>query len=135
MTIEQLRASVEVEEEVGFWGSIYNVTPRLLSEVYGDGRQLVAFETFDTRPYYYVVMADSGWDLSNYSQGEVFVDHVGETLNALAEQFGKCHGDECEECGGQGCPFPALLDTTDCHAWGPYRDKGWTGPEVASCPG
>lgn len=131
MTVEELRARVEVKETGEFWGQRYRITPRLLLHPFGDGRQLVALESFDTRPAFYVVMADSGWSLSNYETGkEAFVEHVGEILNEIEEQFGECQGDDCDACGGDICAFPILVDTTAAYSWGTYRMDGWTGPEV-----
>ena len=36
---ESLRAAIEVEHNVHFWGYDYKVTPRLVDQVFGDGKR------------------------------------------------------------------------------------------------
>ena len=46
-------------QNVRFWGSDYTVTPALVTEVHGDGLQIVYLEPLFTRPNYYILRIDS----------------------------------------------------------------------------
>lgn len=60
--MERLRALIEAEEDVRFWGQNYKITPRLVQHVYGKGDTLIAIVPLNTRPNYYVIIADASWD-------------------------------------------------------------------------
>lgn len=129
MKTEDLRKLIEVEHVCRFWGDDYNITPRLVDKILGDGKQLIQLEPLNTRPDYYVVRIDSRWNLDDDDVDDADADanfiihHLGEIYNAIDEQFGaKCEcedPDDCECDEGQG--FPVL--STDCGvSWG---DMDW----------
>jgi hypothetical protein len=84
---EVLRRHIEQEQEVNFWGKTYRITPLLINAVLGDGKKLVGIQPLNTRPNYYVIRVDSGWDLSNLEDGELFVDHLEDVYEAIEDQF------------------------------------------------
>lgn len=55
----RLRALIERPERCTFWGQPHTITPRLIAEVFGDGRQLVCITPIASRPNYFVVRVDS----------------------------------------------------------------------------
>ena len=89
---ETLRALVEVEETVRWWGSEYQITPRLVHAVFGDGKKLVGIAPLNTRPNYYVVRVDSSCDLSDY--GDFVDDNLDEVLEAIDYQFSNLDREE-----------------------------------------
>jgi len=52
-------------QEVYFWGGDYVVTPALVSEIHGDGLQIVWLSSLFTRPNYYLLRIDSSIDLND----------------------------------------------------------------------
>lgn len=52
-------------QKVRFWGEDYVVTPALVSEMHGDGLQIVWLSSIYTRPNYYILRIDSSIDLDN----------------------------------------------------------------------
>jgi hypothetical protein len=64
----QLRALIERRTLTFLWGQRRFVTPRLVSEVFGNGRLLLGLRPIMFRPYYFVVRIDSGWSISNWDQ-------------------------------------------------------------------
>lgn len=57
----RVKAAIEVEEEVRFWGSAYRITPLVVPAVFGDGRALFHITPLLTRPNFFVVRGDSSW--------------------------------------------------------------------------
>lgn len=113
-TTQRLRAAIERRCKVRHWGSDYTVTPRLVSEVFGDGRQLIWLQPLNTRPNYYVVRIDSAWNRSNLAQeGDVLCDHLDEIYDAIDDEYGRAHKADEDECRD----FPALDLDAGC-AWG-----------------
>jgi hypothetical protein len=122
----KLRAIVESEREVSFWGKTYRITPRVIEEVLGDGGQLIWLQPLNTRPNFYVLQVDSTWTLSNWGQpgtDGLLSDHLEEIHDAINDQFGCCIcGEESEYPEGERyeCRWPVLHD--DCGvSWGAYR--------------
>lgn len=103
-----------VTRTVHFWGYDYEVTPALVGEVFGDGRQLIYFTPLATRPNWYVVRVDSSWNESNWSNGDCIGNHTDDIYDAIEEQYGRCYDDEADE---EGDPFPAL-DSDYGVGWG-----------------
>lgn len=81
----RLRKAIEKERAVHFWGRKYFITPRLVDQVFGDGKQLIYFATMDHRPNRYIVRVDSGWNLP---AGDLH-DHTDDIEDAIVDQFGR----------------------------------------------
>ncbi len=89
LTSTELRALIEIEREVEFWGQKYRITPLLVDVILGDGKQLVGVQPLDTRPNYYVIRVDSSWGTNNFGNGELFCEHIEEVYDAIEDQFGE----------------------------------------------
>jgi hypothetical protein len=100
----------------------------LLDKVFGDGKQVISFTPWDTRPNYYVVRVDSFWGVENEDEPSVG-DFTDDLYTAVEDQFGNaawcaCSNEErekpCEEgeCVKGGEDWPALHDFTGCCSWG-----------------
>ena len=100
MTAHELRRLIEVESRVEFWGKKYRRKPLLIDRIFGDGKQLVGIQPLNTRPNYYVIRIDSGWDLSNWSDGDLFSDHLDEVLDAVEDQFPVIEAERSRPIGG-----------------------------------
>lgn len=102
-----------------FWGQDYAITPARVSTVLGDGCQIIGFESFDTRPDYYILRVDSRWSENNCSADPI-CDHVHEIIEAIENDFGR-HREEWDHANGRAYvkhwPFPAYHDGTGCSAW------------------
>ena len=110
-----LRRKIEQAERVKFWGCRYTITPRLVHEVFGDGRKLVGLSPMNMRPNYWVIRIDSGTDL----ESDEWYDTLDEIYESIALQFGTTDF-ECDDCGESG------LSDSDCHCqeyrWFPAID-------------
>jgi hypothetical protein len=87
VSCETLRQHIAQEQEVIFWGQGYRITPLLINAVLGDGKKLVGIQPLNTRPNYYVIRVESGWDLSNWGDGDLFVHHLEDVYEAIEDQF------------------------------------------------
>jgi hypothetical protein len=87
VSCESLRQHIEQEQEVIFWGQGYRITRLLINAVLGDGKKLAGIQPLNTRPNYYVIRVDSGWDLSNWGDGDLFVDDLEDVYEAIEDQF------------------------------------------------
>lgn len=63
--LDDLRTRIEVEETARLWGQKHTITPRLVGQIWGDGKKLIGIQPLNTRPNYYVVCGDSNWDLES----------------------------------------------------------------------
>lgn len=63
LTLSEFLERETKPQNVRFWGSDYTVTPALVTEVHGDGSQIVYLEPLFTRPNYYILRIDSSIDL------------------------------------------------------------------------
>jgi len=116
MTTDMLRQIVEVEQDAELWGTVYRITPRLVTGVLGDGKQLIWVSPICTRPNYYVARIDSAHQLSNWSDD---TDHTPDTwlddlYELIEDDFG--NGNDSEEY----LPFPTLRADNGC-SWGAYE--------------
>lgn len=100
---EALRKLVEVRITETLWGQPYKVKPRLVDEVFGRGDRLIYLMPIMTRPDHYFVRVDSSWDLN-----DEFRDHLDDIYDAIADQYGPCHCEEC--CYGRCEPYRATED-------------------------
>jgi hypothetical protein len=97
---------------VNFWGTEYKITPLLVEEIFGDGKQLIWLEPLATRPNYYVVRVDSKWDIDNGGR-DPLCDHLDDIYEAIENEYGDSDRGE----GG----WPAL--STSCGMrWGNFED-------------
>ena len=125
-TTEQLRAIIEVEQDVTMWGQPHRVTPRLVSEVFGDGRLLLEIIPLATRPNFYVVRVDSswGWNEGGRNNDAPIRDHLDEIYDAIEDEYGDTVCD-CPDLPAEPDPdchctrdFPALRLDSGC-SWAP----------------
>jgi len=104
---------------VGFWGRRNRITPRLVEEVFGDGKGVYYIRELSTRPDYYIVRGDFGWDIDN-SGSDPLCDHLDDIHDAISSQFGE-YVDIWEHCNGRTYtkhrPFPALNSSCGT-SWG-----------------
>ena len=107
-----LRKAIERPRKVRFWGNDYRITPRLVDEIFGDGKRLLTLTPISDRPNYYVVRIDSATDLNGYD----FIDEILDAIyEVIEDQFGRRRysEDEDEEIN----PFPAASFDSGC-CWG-----------------
>jgi len=96
---ERLRALVEEPHVRMMWGKDINVTPHLLSVIFGDGKTLWGFTPVMTAPQYYVIRGDSRWypddpsDIDDLPPELSIRELYDEILSAISEEFG-CETDE-----------------------------------------
>jgi hypothetical protein len=87
----QLRALIERRTLTHLWGARHFVVPRLVTDIFGDGRLLLGLSPIRFRPNYFVVRIDSGWSISNWDQqnpmppGE-WLDRV---YDSIQDEFGE----------------------------------------------
>lgn len=106
----ELRRLVERRQRACLWGRTYYVTPYVLPVVFGDGEQLLWWSTINSRPRWYVIQGDSGWNLDRGDVHE-YTDRIEE---ALDDHFGRARGDDDED---EVLPWPAYDGETGC-SWG-----------------
>lgn len=97
----QTLAELTAPRERKLWGQPHRITPELVETVFGDGQQIIGFCPLNTRPNYYVVRVDSGWELSNWewNHPEPFIDHTDEVYSAIEDEYGSARW--CKHCGGE----------------------------------
>lgn len=117
-----LRTAVCVPTKRYLWVPADAITfiPALSDTIYGDGRALFKLTTIHSRPQFYVIRCDSGWDWSNWSSGVNFGDAVEDICWDLEDQFGSARLDSEEDdpaiiAEGEN-PWPVLNDE-DGTAW------------------
>lgn len=120
--------------EVPFLGSLWThgdsgmLTPYVCECSFGDGLRLLCIYTINQRPNYHVVRVHSGWDVSNWSDGDNVGEHIDEIITAIEEECGERYivDEDCAECDGYAChcndgePWPAIEADGGC-SWGWYR--------------
>lgn len=67
-----------------FWGQKQIIEPKLVSKIFGDGKQLMYVTPIDTRPNYYIIRIDSKINLSEHNTYTNFIEKV---LEAIEEEF------------------------------------------------
>lgn len=86
LSLEEYLAQETQTRTVRFWGSDHEVTPVLVSEVHGDGLQIVYLEPLFTRPNYYILRIDSSVDLyDDESLPEVDKQNYGSVQELLLQ--------------------------------------------------
>jgi len=86
--------------------------PVLLTETWGNAKELIWYTTLDHRSEYWLVLIDSNWDLSASEEfGNIAENEIS---TAIEEEFGTKYDEycECDNCKkGKDCegnPYPAL---------------------------
>lgn len=132
LNLDMLKAAIEVEFLGSLWteGDSGMLTPYVCEASFGDGFHLLTLSTINQRPNYHVVRVHSGWNASNWHNGETVGEHIDEILTAIEEECGQRYfvDEECETCepGGYECrcgdgqPWPAIEADGGC-SWGHIR--------------
>lgn len=101
------------------------LTPYVCECSFGDGLKLIKIFTINQRPNYHVVRVDSGWDKSNWSDGDNIGEHIDDIMLAIEEECGPARP-YCEDCESNYCEcewpegysaataFPAVDDECGC---------------------
>lgn len=110
----RLRKVIERRQRATLWGKVYYVTPRLVTEVFGDGRQLIWLAPLATRPNWYVVRIDSRWKLSNHETGDLLHDHLDDIYNSIEAEFDVSNSGDVDSVTR---PWPAFDHSCGC-GWG-----------------
>lgn len=115
-----------------FWGGVYQVAPVLINEPMGDGLHLIALQSLDTRPQYYLVRIDSSWVLGS----ERFFDRLDEIYDHIEEEVGPRHwtDDDGKEVDdewpafdfGCGQAWWSVADISGCNAVAMAREEWMT---------
>lgn len=103
------------------WGKKYKVTPCLVDQVWGDGKQFIWLAPILIRPNFYVVRIDS----KTGTEGDDWPEVLEEIYDAIDDQFGRCC-DQAYETGECECShhetWPAFFDWGGC-CWGDMTEK------------
>lgn len=102
-----LRKRIERPTRVYLWGQPQWVRPRLVTEVFGDGLVLLGLRHIATRPDYYAVRIDSGWELTETDfpfVRSVLRDHLDEIYDSIGDEYDR----RDEEEDGDERWFPVL---------------------------
>lgn len=85
----QLRRLIEVPRARWLWGKKFIVAPRLVSEVFGNGRRLMEISPLMYRPHFFVVRIDDSWAKSNRDHsGARPVRHwLDDVYGAIVDEF------------------------------------------------
>lgn len=81
----QLRKLIEVRQVQCMWGpkDRHWITPRLVSRIYGDGRQLIALYPIMFRPNHFVIRIDSAMNTG----GDEFRELLDEIYDDIYDEF------------------------------------------------
>ncbi len=102
MTQEELKKLTPLcqRHKTTLWGKESETTPTIVHTVFGDGGSMVTFEPADSRPDYYVILADS-----SFKCFEDFLDFMRENeelvLQAIEEQYGNVDDQQYDEDGDE----------------------------------
>lgn len=84
--------------KTSLWGKESMTTPTIVHTVFGDGGSMVTLEPMDSRPDYYVFLADSSFtcfgDVLDFMR-----DHQELVLQAIEEEYGNVDDQEYDEEG------------------------------------
>jgi hypothetical protein len=107
----KMLADLTKERSVRFWGRDYRIKPYLVAKHLGDGQQLIWLSPLMTRPNYYIVRIDRGWDFDAHD----WPDRLEEIYELIEEE---CGNSDWEGYENQG--FPVLRDGGSC--WGHFEE-------------
>lgn len=113
----RLRTVIERRQVATLWGQKHFITPRLLSQVLGDGKKTIWMSGINTRPAFWVVRIDSKWCLDNCEHRSDTLQNPREWLEAvyqaIEEEFGTGEKDNGELYANarfpQACDLGAAL--------------------------
>ena len=105
--IEEYIEKITTPYKVVFWGDEYEITPVLVAEFSGDGRQFVGVEPINTRPNWYLVRIDSSIDV-----GSDDFDYDEMLLQPIENEFGNVDDYECEIRNGK-CLYRHVYETEE----------------------
>jgi len=138
--LAKLRRLVETPRKAELWGVEYMITPRFVGEMLGDGQRLIGFQPLNTRPNYYVVAVDSGWDLDGFEPDD-WPDWV---MDAIGDEYGDRNRCDCDDEGSsredakhapdcwRNRGFPVLSADSGWTSWDRQWPKAFTGWDRAA---
>lgn len=115
----RLRRLIERRQVAYLWGRKYLVTPRLVSEIFGDGKKMIWLSGINTRPAYWVVRVDSSWNLDNWDEPPTLCDHLEGIYQAIENEFGT--GEKEDGSLYADARFPRACHIGDGCSWGDYE--------------
>lgn len=125
MTSTSLRQRIERRHATSLWGQKRFVTPRLVTPVFGDGKQMIWLTDLNVRPAYWVVRIDSKWSINNWDPSPNPSDWLENIYQAIEEEFGT--GEKEDGSLYANARFPQACDLGGGTVWGQYecrRRKG-----------
>jgi hypothetical protein len=90
--LKQLK-SYACEQTAYLWGHKYKTTPTIISVVFGDGGSLISLEPTNSRPDYYIMLADSS--IKSFEDAIHFISENEELVfQAIEEEYGNADEDD-----------------------------------------
>lgn len=119
MKHENLRKHIEGQFETEFWSQKCTCDPKLIDQVFGDGKRLIYYTPLMTRPNYYIIRVGSDWN------EDVYMDRLEEVLEAIEADFGNGEdarydeeiGEEAKGDDWEPLEWPALRDGGGCYGF------------------
>lgn len=96
--LERIRPYATEQDEY-LWFQKHKTTPTIVHTVYGDGKQLISLDPTNTRPDYYIILADSS--IKCFENALDFVaDNEELIFQSIEEEYGNSD-DWFDEDGGE----------------------------------
>jgi hypothetical protein len=84
----ELKRLIERRQRVPWWGQPTWITPRLVAERFGDGKQPIGLAPIDYRPNHFIVRIDSLWNVNNHARDcELLIDHLDEIYDSIELEY------------------------------------------------
>jgi len=83
-TVPEITEEFRKTRTVHWWGYDSQVTPAVVDQHFGDGRQLIAIQPLNTRPNYYLIRIHSRTDLGSDKWCDEILDDV---TDAIIDQY------------------------------------------------
>jgi len=91
-----LLASYTKSRKTTLWGQESETTPTLVHTVFGDGRSIITLEPTNSRPDYYVMLADSS--INSFEDALEFIaDNEELVFQAIEEEYGNVDDQQYDE--------------------------------------
>ncbi len=135
---EKLRRVVERRHMREGNGERRLVRPRLVAEIFGDGKELMILDPIGAPGLdYFVVRVGLGW--CDEGRGPVnnapVRKHLDDIYQSIADEFGHFIGEGDDEAPADEVRFPDLVDFSEgCH-WGTMRWPKGCGPKRTTTDG
>lgn len=109
------------------WGEEFDVTPYIIEEIHGDGKQWLWFDYWDDRPWFYCVRVDSS--VTAHNDNSKWSDEVLPWIeDQIREEMAEFMTDEQHDewlnqgylNGDRPWPIPPLECPCGC-SWGGYK--------------